>query len=121
VSVPSAPPWWLFVRFEQGRGKGGVPKAVISYTKPSDGEASIATLVRIAVQTMRAICADPSMGHGRDLMPGDDAEYALHNIDGGVIEEAKQIVWQQALGTQVAEVALTWGLPSERLAAERRS
>jgi hypothetical protein len=118
VRAATNPNWWLFVRFEQGRGRGGVPKTYIPYLPEGAIAPTIETLTRMAVQMMRAQCADPSM-HGRDLMPGRDDEYHLHNIDGGLLTKPEDIRWEIVAGDpprgQVAEVVLTWRIPNEDL------
>lgn len=109
----------LFVRFEQGRGTRGVPKTWVPYMPGSvDDPAAkpeMATLVRMAVQQLRAYCCDGVQGHGRDLMPGRDDEYALHAADGGLIEKAEDIRWEVVGGHNRAEVVLTWRNPAELL------
>lgn len=115
VRQAQIPQWWLFVRFEQGRGRGGVPKTFVPYLVQGDPP-TVATLTRMAVQMLRAECADPVM-HGRDLMPGRDDEYHLHNLDGKLLEDAKDLVWEKVEGGQVAEVVLTWRIPNEELLA----
>lgn len=102
----------LLIRFEQGRGRGGVPREWLVFYS----QQSLQTLVRRAVGMMRAACADEATGHGRDLLPGSDDEYHLHNVDGGVIGKPEDIVWETVEGSQRAELVLTWGLPSELLA-----
>lgn len=112
-------PWLLLVRFEQGRGDTGVPKTWVPYfvghPKNASAKPSVATLVRKAVQLFRAACADPAIGHGRDLMPGRDDEYHLHNIDGGKIDSVDQIKWRDIDGHQRAELVLTWHSPAALL------
>lgn len=107
-------PALLFVRFEQGRGKGGVPKTWVPYSA-TDKKPAIETLIRVAVAHFRALCADPNLGHGRDLMPGRDDEYMLHHVDGSLLKSADEIKWETVNGQQRAELVLTWRLPSECL------
>lgn len=103
----TTPVWLLFIRFEQARGTGGVPKTWVPFFDTS----SVEQLVGSAVQSMRKGSLNY---HGRDLMPGTDDEYRLHNIDGGVIEKAEDIRWEDMPdGSQRAEVVLTWRIPNE--------
>lgn len=106
---------WLFVRFEQGRGRGGVPKTWVPYLATGEKKPAAATLARMAVALLRAQCADPEVGHGKDLMPGSDDEYELHNVDGGRIESADEIKWEVVDGANRAEMVLTWRNPAELL------
>jgi hypothetical protein len=112
-------PWLILVRFEQGRGKSGVPKTWMPYwaghPKNSNAKPEIATLVRTAISIFRAQCVDPSIGHGRDMMPGNDDEYQLHHIDGGLIEKTDDIRWRTINGEQRSEAVLTWRDPAELL------
>jgi hypothetical protein len=109
----------MFVRFEQGRGVTGVPKTWVPYLvgHPRDATAkpAISTLVKMTVGMLRAQCADPTIGHGRDLMPGADDDYALHNLDGGRIEKVEDIAWETVDGINRAELVLTWKNPAELL------
>jgi hypothetical protein len=114
-------PWLILVRFEQGRGKGGVPKTWVPYLSVADKKPDIKTLTHIAIEQLRAWCLDPQLGHGQDLMPGSNDEYELHNVDGGRINNPDQILWETIMvgsppqAQQRAEVVLTWRLPSELL------
>jgi hypothetical protein len=105
-------PWLLFVRFEQARGRGGVPKTWVPYLASGEKKPEAVTLVRMAVGLFRAQCADPELGHGKDLMPGSDDEYELHNVDGGRITTADEIKWEVVDGVNRAETVLTWRDPS---------
>lgn len=117
MAVPEQP-WFLFVRFEQGRGVTGVPKTWVPYMvgHPKDAakKPAIETLVRMAVELFRAGCADPHTGHGRDLMPGSLDEYTLHKLDGGVIARVEDIPWQAGTIGR-AEVVLVWRSPADLL------
>lgn len=109
----------LHVRFEQGRGLTGVPRAWIALTMTTN-LAAIETVVKIAVAHMRAICADPTWGHGQDLMPGRDDEYQLHNAVGGRATAYGEIRFEPMQGGgRLAEMVLTWRTPSILLAGER--
>lgn len=105
------PVWWLHVRFEQGRGKTGVPKAYIPYYETSGKNWTLESYIKLAVAYFRVSCADPNLGHGIDLMPGRDDEYHLHHVDGGEITEPK-FRWQDTTGGKVAELVLTWRNPA---------
>lgn len=113
-------PWWLHVRFEQGRGLGGVPKITVAYYAAGDTKPAMITLVRAAVGQMRALSLDPHMGHGADLMPGRDEEYMLHNVDGGALSKPDDIRWETREGLQHAELVLTWQVPNVRLLNQLR-
>lgn len=105
MTFPAAPST-LYVRFEQGRGQTGVPKAHVAIW----GSMTIEAAVRVSVATFRAQCCEPHLGganggHGVDLMPGDDwTEYELHGLDGGRLT---------TVPTTNTEVVLTWRNPAE--------
>jgi hypothetical protein len=119
----------IFIRFEQGRGRSGVPKTWIPYLvgHPNNAQAKpeLRTLVGMAIGNFRAQCADKNQGHGRDLMPGDDEDYVLHNIDGEKLETVEDIKWEQVqVGSNQetrAELVLTWKFPADLLMAENGS
>lgn len=118
-------PSLLFIRFEQGRGKGGVPKVWMNYPGTDAKPPNLSTIIHSAVRLMRALCEDSVWGHSKDLMPGHETEYLLHNVDGALINEPKDIVWEQVMinnnAHKRAELVLTWGLPSERLMKDLRA
>lgn len=102
---------WIHVYFEQGRGKGGVPKVTIEFFE--NGKEDVERLIRRALFALRAACID---AHGRDLMPGEESEYLLHQFEGAVLEEVSEIKWVTRQDNhKVAMLVLTWGLPSEAL------
>jgi hypothetical protein len=114
----------LLVRFEQGRGRTGVPTTFVPYLAGAPGdpqaEPTVETLVWQAVQFFRAACADANQGHGRDLMPGDDGEYQLHNLDGGRVLAPSDIRWTVRDGKTFSELVLTWRNPASLLAEQAR-
>lgn len=107
---------WLHVYFEQGRGKGGVPKTIVQ-VHPNE---PIDSILKKAVAHMRISCEDEKWGHGKDLMPGFDYdEYDIHGIEGGIVEDHQDILWvQRDDGHWVCHVVLCWGLPSQHLMRE---
>lgn len=111
--------WCIHVTFEQGRGRGGVPRVNI----PSPRNASVDELTQIAVHTFRVLCVNNEEGHGRDLMPGTGHEgYELHDPNGGgVIEKPEDILWVKREGGYVARLILTWGEPNRLLMKEIRA
>lgn len=115
----NGPGKWMYIRFEQGRGKTGVPKAYVPYWDgghPNDASAKVAveSIVALAVAHFRVMCADPNIGHGRDLMPPETVEYRLHNINGGLIEKVEDIKFEHD-GNKIAELVLTWRNPADLL------
>lgn len=99
----------LHIQFEQGRGKGGVPKVTIHVYDKEDVE----RIIKKAVALLRI---ESENAHGKDLMP--EGEYFLHRLEGAQIEEYKEIEWiQREDGHWIGSVVLTWGLPSEHLLA----
>lgn len=108
--------WFVYVTFEQGRGKGGVPRAAVQAWRGM----SVDSLLRVSVEMMRALCADEALGHGQDLMPGDDySEYELHQTHGGVITDIKDVLFvQRPKGGCAAKLVLTYGEPNRRLLKE---
>jgi hypothetical protein len=112
MTMPPAPAV-LYVRFEQGRGVGGVPKQMVPIQGVGlQGEkATVETYVRIAVAMFRATCADAGLGHGKDLMPGESWEgYELHELEGGRVSDPAKVV--------AGEYVLTWRTPAALLARE---
>lgn len=98
----------LHIQFEQGRGKGGVPKVTIHVYDKEDVE----KIIKKAVALLRIESED---AHSKNLMP--EGEF-LHKLEGAQIEEYKEIEWiQREDGHWIGSVVLTWGLLSEHLLA----
>lgn len=107
---------YIFVRFEQGRGKGGVPKTYVPWLVQETKTYELSTIIKMALGLLRAQCADPILGHGQDIMPGADDEYCLHNVDGGKLEKVEDIHWEIVNGVKdYAELVLTWKNSAEML------
>ncbi len=121
--VRNAKPWLIHVRFEQGRGAGGVPKAWLAFYQGAlDGikkTFEISTLTKIAVASMRAVCADPNAAHGEDIMPGRDEDYELHHVNGGRIRSLEDLRFEtRADQWFVSDCVLTYGTPARYLMNE---
>lgn len=117
-----APPKFLFVRFEQGRGKGGVPLTWVPYwekVSTNGRETTMDDHVAKAVASFRVSCRG---AHGQDLMPGEDAsEYSLCQENGSRISGPDDFRWEQQHGVHVSAVVLVWRNPADLLLKETQN
>jgi hypothetical protein len=104
---------WIHIWFEQGRGRGGVPKVVV-HTFENE---TLEDILRKAVALMRCASQSKVTGHNKDLMPGKGFRgYEFHQMEGGIVEKVDQIDYvQREDKNKVACLILCWGLPSEHL------